>query len=184
MMPTALLRPSREKRNNRALLMQHLSPQLKSILFISGVAAVLFAFFTGINLLLRKLSGWKAIVERFPMTDFHDAGETYKKQDGVVGNLGSGRRGFLNIRLAHEGVCLYPFFARRNPCLIPWSSIRSVSVSDSSICLVVNYERPLKFFLPADALPVVKAKLSPELFHQAVTPLEAAKAQSKTERMI
>ena len=122
------------------------------------------------------MSGWKAIAARFPMTDIHDVGDAYKRQSGVVGSISSGGRGFFNIRLAHEGVCLYPSFARRIPCVIPWSGIRKVSVSDSSIFLVVDYERPLEFFLPAEALPAVKAKLSPELFHQAVSPFETAKS--------
>jgi len=81
------------------------------------------------------------------MTDIHDAGDIYKRQNGGVGSIGYGRRGFFNIRLAHEGVCLYPSFARRMPCLIPWSSIGKVSVSDTSVFLVIAYERPLEFSL-------------------------------------
>jgi len=148
--------------------MQLLSPELKTILLMSGAAAFIFALWSGIDLLMRKYSGWKAITERFPMTDTHALGDFYKEQSVVAGKLSC--EGGLKIRLAQEGVCLYPSFARRMPCLIPWSSVRSVSSRDSRIYLVVNYEQPLKFFLPADALPVVKAKLSAELFQQTVSP--------------
>lgn len=123
----------------------------------------------------RKMGGWKVVTERFPMRDINLTGDSYRKQSGVVGNIGSGGRGFFDIRLAQEGVCIFPSFAHRNPCLIPWSAIRRVSVSDTSLLVVVDYERTFEFFLPAESLPTFQAKLSSELFHKAVSPFEAAK---------
>lgn len=156
-----------------------LSPALRTLLAISGLAAMALIMILFSNLVARQMSGWSAIARRFPMTAIHDAGDTYKKRNGIIGGIGLGRRGFLNIRLAQEGVCLYPSFARHVPCLIPWSAIRRVSVSEPNLALTVEYERSFEFFLPAGALSSLKGKLSPELFHKAGAPFEAATAALK-----
>jgi len=78
-------------------------------------------------------------------------------------------------------VCVYPFFARRNPCLVPWSAIRRVSISDSSLHIVVDYDRSFEFFLPVEVLPAFQAKLAPQLFHHAVSPFAAAKEALKND---
>jgi len=135
--------------------------------------------FLVVKLVSLKMSGWQTIAERFPMRDVSFTGDSFRKQDGVVGDIGSGKRGFFDIRLATEGVCIYPLFAHRNPCLVPWSAIRRVSVSDTSLLVVVSYERSFEFFLPAKVLPIFQARLSSELFHKAVSPFEAAKAALK-----
>lgn len=150
-------------------------PPALSLLVILGFIGLMFTVTLGIKLLSRKMSGWQTITERFPMRDAHFTGADFRKQNGVVGSIGSGRRGFVGIRLAQEGVCIYPSFARHNPCLIPWSAIRRVSVSDTSLLVAVDYERTFEFFLPAITLPTFQAKLSPQLFHRAVSPFEVAK---------
>jgi len=127
------------------------------------------------NKISLKLSGWKAITGRFPMTDTHEMSDTYKRRTGVVGGI-SGRRGFLNIRLADEGVCIFPFFARRRPCFVPWSRIRKVSVGDFSLLLAVDYEQPFEFSLPTEVLPAIRAKLSQQVFHRAADPFAPVKA--------
>jgi hypothetical protein len=148
-------------------------PPALSVLVILGFAGLMFVIVLAGNLFARKMSGWRDIVGRFPMTDIHDAGDIYKRKSGVFGSMSCSRG--LTIRIAHEGVCIYPSFARRNPCLIPWSAIRRISVSDTSLLVVVDYERTFEFFLPAESLPTFEAKLSSELFHKAVSPFEAAK---------
>jgi len=148
-------------------------PPALSVLVILGFAGLMFAMVLAGNLFARKMSGWKDILGRFPMTDIHDAGDIYSRKSGVFGNMSCSRG--LTIRIAHEGVCIYPSFARRNPCLIPWSAIRRISVSDTSLLVVVDYERTFDFFLPAESLPIFQTRLSSELFHESVSPFEAAK---------
>jgi hypothetical protein len=162
----------------RAMFGDTLPPAL-SVLAILGFAALIWATYLVGNVVARKMSGWKAVSERFPMRDINPTGDSFKNGSGVIGNIGSGKRGSFDIRIAQEGVCIYPSFARRSPCLILWSAIRRVSVSDTSLLVTVDYERPFQFFLPARLLPTLQAKLSLELFHKAVSPFEAAKAALK-----
>ncbi len=154
-------------------------PPAQALLAVLGFVALGGLLFLAVRVASLKMSGWKAVIKRFPMRDVGFTGDRYKQQDGVVGNIGSGKRGFFEIRLASEGVCIYPLFARRNPCLISWSAIRRVSISDSCLHVVVDYERPFEFFLPPEALPTFQAKLSSQLFQKAVSPFEAAKAALK-----
>ena len=154
-------------------------PPAMSLLVVLGFGALVGLLFLVVKLVSLKMSGWQVIAERFPMRDVSFTGDSFRKQDGVVGDIGSGRRGFFDIRLASEGVCIYPLFARRNPCLIPWSAVRRVSVSDASLLVVVDYERSFEFFLPIEVLPTFQSRLSSELFHKAVSPFEAAKAALK-----
>jgi hypothetical protein len=151
-------------------------PPAQSLLVVLGFAALIGLLFLVVKVVSLKMGGWKRIAERFPMGDVNFTGDSFRKQEGNVGDIGSSGRGLFDIRLATEGVCVYPFFARRNPCLVPWSAIRRVSVSDRSLLVVVSYERTFEFFLPAESLPALQANLSPSLFHKAVSPFEAAKA--------
>ena len=151
-------------------------PPAQSLLVVLGFAALIGLLFLVVKVVSLKMGGWKEIAERFPMRDVNFTGDSFKKQEGNVGDIGSSRRGLFDIRLATEGVCVYPFFARRNPCLIPWSAIRRVSVSDTSLLVVVGYERTFEFFLPAESLAALQANISLSLFHKAVSPLENAKA--------
>jgi hypothetical protein len=146
---------------------------LKAPLFILGLAAFAFIVVSANKLLSRKLSGWKTIVERFPVTDIQQAGEAFDGRTAIVGGT-SYTRSFV-IRIADGGVCLYPPFARRNPCLIPWSAIRRVTASDS-IHVVVDYERRFEFFLPSKALPAIQANHSAPSVHKVGSPFEAVKA--------
>jgi hypothetical protein len=154
-------------------------PPAQSLLGVLGFAALIGLMYLAIWLV--SLGGWKGIAKRFPMQDVNFTGDSFKKQPGSFGGIQSRRRGLFDIRLAAEGVCVYPFFARRNPCLVPWSAIQRVSVSDTSLHIVVNYDRSFEFFLPAEALPVFQAKLASQLLHQAVLPFEAAKAALKDD---
>jgi len=154
-------------------------PPAQSLLVVLGFVAVIGLMYLAIWLV--SSGAWKGIAKRFPMRDVHFTGDSFKKQAGNVGSVRSSGRGLFDIRLAAEGVCVYPFFARRNPCLVPWSAIRRVSVSDSSLHIVVDYERSFEFFLPAEALSALQAKLTPQLFHHAVSPFEAAKAALKDD---
>ena len=154
-------------------------PPAQSLVVVLGFAALIGLLFLVVKIISLKMGGWKGIVERFPMRDVNFTGDSFRKQEGNVGNIGSSGRGLFDIRLATEGVCVYPFFARRNPCLVPWSAIRRVSVNDTSLLVVVSYEQAFEFFLPAGSLPELQANLSSSLFHKAVSPFEAAKAALK-----
>ncbi len=154
-------------------------PPAQALAVMLGFTALFGLLLLAMKVVSLKLSGWKAITERFPMREVNSTGARYKQQPGVVGKIGSGRRGFFDICFASEGVCIRLASSRQNPCFVPWSAIRRVSVSDSSLFVVVDYERPFEFFLPAEALPTFQANLSPQLFQKAVSPLDAAKAALK-----
>lgn len=143
------------------------------VLVVFGFAGLMVAMVWVCNLFARSMSGWADIVRQFPMTNISDAGVVYKRKSGVFGSMSYSRG--LTVRIAHGGLCIYPSFARRNPCLIPWSAIRQVSVSDTSLLVVVNFERRFELFLPAESLPTFQAKLSSELFQTAGDPLKTAK---------
>ena len=145
------------------------------VVFVSGMAAFVFLWLWAFKLVARKTSGWSHVVTRFPMTIIHPLGREYTRQSGDIGCSHHYTRGFT-LCLAHEGVCVYPFFARHAPCLIPWKSVESVDVSDGCIFLVVQHERPMQFFLPADALQQVKAYLPAESIRKAVSVFEAMKS--------
>jgi hypothetical protein len=162
-----------------AMLSTTLSPIL-SLLVLLGFAGLVGLLFLIVKVVSLKMGGWKQIAEHFPMRATHLMGVTYERQNGIVGNIGSGGfgsggRGFFDIQIAQEGVGIRPRFARHNPCLIPWSAIRRVSVSDTSLSVVVAYEQTFEFFLPLEALPSFQAKLSSQLFHKAVSPFAATK---------
>jgi hypothetical protein len=154
-------------------------PPALSLLVLLGFGALVGLLFLVVKLVSLKMSGWKSVVERFPMRTVHFIGGIYRKQDGVIGDIGTGSqpgaRGFFDIHIAEEGLCIYLAFSRRSPCFIPWSSIRRVSVSDTSLFVTVSYERSFEFFLPVEVLPILQAKLSSELFQKAVSPFEAAR---------
>jgi len=149
-----------------------LETPMKLGLFGMGMVAFAFVWVWGFNAVTRKQSGWSTIAVQFPMTEVHMVGESYKHRSGDVGNCNY-ERGF-HVHLAQEGLCVYPFFARRIPCLIPWSSIRTVSVSNWGMVVVVDYETPFRIYLPAAALDWVRSYVPPERFKEAVSFFEAA----------
>ena len=159
-------------------------PPAQALLVVLGFGGLIGLLFLVVKLVSLKMSGWKLVVERFPMRTVHFTGDIYRQQDGVIGDISSaspnpGAKPFFDIHMAQEGLCVYLAFSRRSPCFIPWSAVRRVSVSDTSLLVVVSYERSFEFFLPVAVLPTLQSRLSPELFHKVVSPFEAAKASLK-----
>jgi hypothetical protein len=144
------------------------------LLAIIGFGALVLLMIFGVNFLFRKLSGWAAITGRFPVIGDPEAGDTYPRQSGNIGSVQC-NRGF-NIHLTQRGIFLYPSFARKIPCFIPWSALRRVSVNATGLLVVVDYEKSFEFFLPAEALPTLQPHLSGQLIHKGGDPFEAAKA--------
>ncbi len=154
-------------------------PPAQALLVVLGFGALIGLMYLAIWLV--SLNSWKGITKRFPMRGVNFTGDSFRKQEGRAGSISSRGRGLFDIRLAAEGVCVYPFFARRYPCLVPWSAIRRVSVSDSSLHVVLDCEQSFEFFLPSEALPGLQAKLPPQLFHQAGSPFAIAEAALKND---
>jgi len=144
-----------------ALLAFAMTPATLMLLAILGFTAFVFLMMFGINFFSRKMSGWPAITDKFPMVDNVENGDSYARQSGTAGNIEC-KRGF-NINLTKQGICLFPTFARRNPCLIPWSAIRQVSVKKTGLVITVDYEKPFEFFLPPQALPTFKDRVAPQI---------------------
>lgn len=155
-------------------------PPAQAFLVVLGFVGLIGLLFLVVKLVSLKMSGWKSVAEHFPMQTVHFTGDIYRKQDGVIGDISSaspnpGAKPFFDIHIAQEGLCVYLAFSRRSPCFIPWSAVRRVSVSDTSLLVVVSYERSFEFFLPVEVLPTLQAKLSSELFHKSASPFEAAR---------
>jgi hypothetical protein len=146
---------------------------LRVPLFILGLVAFAYIVVSANSLLSRKLTGWKTIAGHFPMMENQQAGYTFEGRTAIIGS--TSYTGSINIRITDRGVCLYPPFARRNPCLIPWSAIRWVS-ADDSIHVIVDYERRLEFFLPAKALSIVQANHSESSAFKVNSPFAAVNA--------
>jgi hypothetical protein len=118
--------------------------------------------------------------KQFPVAHVSPAIKTYGGRSADVGTCHF-NRGF-QICLAKEGVYLYPDFARKSPCLIPWNKIQNVAVSDQWLSLSVNCEKTLRFIIPSDALPEVQANVSAELFSDAVSLFSAMKSAIQTKQ--
>jgi hypothetical protein len=140
----------------------------------------------GANLLYGWGCGWKSVQKRFPAWVPQTSGETYKGQFGgmSVGSTGYSLRG-LKVGVTPAGVYLYPSFARRSPCFIPWSGIRRAAVRGATINVTVeesfNFSqalrvRELNFTLPSKALPALEAHLPPESIQRGLPTVPAVLA--------
>ena len=74
-------------------------PPAQALLVLLGFVGLIGLLFLVVKLVSLKMSGWQMIAQRFPMRDVTFTGDSFKKQDGVVGDIGSGKRGFFDIRL-------------------------------------------------------------------------------------
>ena len=139
--------------------------------------ALLPLLIRGSYLLIGWGSDWKSLQKRFPTWVPQTSGETYKGQSGgiTVGSTGYSWRG-LKVGVAPAGIYLYPPFARRSPCFIPWSSIRRAAVRGGSISVTVEYEKAFYFSLPGKALPALEAHLPPDKIQRGLPTVPAVLA--------
>jgi hypothetical protein len=146
-----------------------------AILIVPGVIALGIALLRGLYAIFKYQTGWKALTQRFPVTDVHKFGGRYKRQTGYFDR---GPRNAVNgqflIELAQEGLVVTPNFARRSPILIPWSAIRDVTETNlfgmrSVVLMTVDYEKELKFTIPKDALTAIQENVPAERLHQGMS---------------
>jgi len=140
------------------------------VLVVAGAIACAIAISRCMNALTRKATGWKALIQRFPASDVHKFGGSYKNRNGIFGNGSMYHKMFL-IELAHEGLFIKADFDR-TPILIPWSAIRSIDETNvfgftMMVNLTIDYERRLVFDLPKEALRAIHENVSAERFHEA-----------------
>lgn len=144
------------------IILATLSPGPVAILSVILLIALMPLLTWGVNVLIRAVSGWKLVRERFPAKEHQKSGDTYKRQFCSI-NRGITSFQFrgTTVGVVPAGVYLYPSFARRDPCFIPWSRIRRAAVRGASIHVTVEYEQMFDFTLPYQALPVLEAHLEP-----------------------
>jgi hypothetical protein len=137
------------------------SNSIKAILVVLALAGAGYLWLCGSRLLFAKIAGWKAWVAQFPASGIERPGDTFKKMTGWIGGTTFDR--CFTLQLIPEGVLVRPYFAKRQPILIPWSQISEVRVSDvrvfgfqPNLHLSVGWEKRLQLSLPAGALPVVQ----------------------------
>jgi hypothetical protein len=157
------------------MILMTLPPWLLGLLPPLVMAALLPLLIRGANLLYGWGCGWKSVLERFPARELQKSGDTYTGQTGgIVRGQGGYSLRRLKVGVVPSGIYLYPSFARRSPCFIPWSSIRSAGVRGASIDVTVeesfNYSQALRvrdfnFTLPIQTLRVLEANLAPDKIH-------------------
>lgn len=142
-------------------------PWLLNLLPVILLVALIPLLMHGANLLYGWGCGWEFVRERFPAREPQKSGDIYKGQSGgIIRNSTRYSLRRLRIGVAPAGLYVYPSFARHKPCLIPWSSIGSVGVRGASMSVTVEGEQSFYFSLPAKALPVLKAHLTPDKVQQ------------------
>jgi hypothetical protein len=139
------------------------------VLLVAGAIACAVALSRLGKILARKATGWRALSQRFPASDVHKFGGSYKNRNGIFGGGSKVNKSFL-IELAHEGLLITADFDR-TPILIPWSAISAIDEMDvfgftMMVNLTINYERRLIFDVPKDALKVIQENVSAERFHE------------------
>lgn len=142
-------------------------------LVIVGGIALGFAIVLGGNAFQRYATGWKQLTKRFPATEVHKFGGSYKRQTGFfdITAYGGVVSGAFLVELAQEGVLVTANFAR-TPLLIPWSAIRDVTETNmlglkTCVRITADYEPILAFTIPKDALIAIQENVSTDRFHQA-----------------
>ena len=96
-----------------------LAPQYIVIILLMVAGAIACAVFISrfMGVLTRKTTGWRALTQRFPASDVHKFGGSYKNRNGIFGSGNEVNKAFL-IELAHEGLFITAGFDRA-PNLIP-----------------------------------------------------------------
>jgi hypothetical protein len=148
-----------------------LAPQYIGLFILMAVGAIACAVAISRfgNALTRKATGWRSLTQKFPASDVHKFGGSYKKRNGIFGGGNQVNKSFL-IELAQEGLLITADFDR-TPILIPWSAISAIDEMDfigftMMVNLTICYERRLVFDVPKDALRAIQENVSTERFHE------------------
>ena len=73
------------------------------VLMVAGAIACAVAISRFMDVLTRNATGWRSLIQRFPASDVHKCGGSYKKRNGIFGGSNEVNKTFL-IELAHEGL--------------------------------------------------------------------------------
>ena len=151
------------------------SNPVAAVLIVLGLVAAAFLWMYGFKALSAKMAGWKNLVEKFPAPEIERPGDTFKNQSGNIGNTGFERS--FTVQLIQEGLLVRPYFAARNPILIPWSRISEVAVSEGTVFgiqqnigLTVEWEKRFLLSLPPRALPTIEKNIPADRFRKVKVP--------------
>ncbi|HTV49184.1 MAG TPA: hypothetical protein VMG59_12150 [Phycisphaerae bacterium] len=156
-------------------IVENNSPAI-ALLIVVGIAVLGNTLLRGSRLLFRKLSGWKALTQRFPVKIIHMSGEKYRAHGECV-NFRFRHSGLYKpylIELAQEGLLVTASFASGSPIFIPWSSVGGVSVIDldhlgTAVGVTVDYEKIMRFELPNAALTTIQKNILAERFQKVTS---------------
>src|SRR5215469_9673826 len=124
------------------------------LILVTSISAFLLLFWLLARWLPRKMSGWDVLAGKFPATDVHKFGGTFRGCTGFFGRCGGVTvKGGFHVECALEGLCITANFARRLPILLPWSAIREVDQVDpvlgvGRVIVFADYESQVHFDLP------------------------------------
>lgn len=162
------------------------SPVVAALIALGMVAAVLL-WVRGMRWLSAKMAGWENLAQTFPAPEMERPGAHYENMSGWIGNA-EFERGFA-LQLVQEGLLIRPGFAARRPVLIPWANVKEVAVSDvrlfgrqQHLLLTLDWEKRLKFSLPAIALPVIEKHVPPKRLHNVGSLWEQLKKRGGVDK--
>ncbi len=130
-----------------------------------GAVAVAFLLVKGFFAFCRALTGWSTLAQRFPGADAHGLGQKFRCR----GTIGALKNSNFTLEIAGEGLFLRPWFARKDPILIPWASIKNVSEVDIGflgdvVLLTVDAEKFMHFRIPKRMLQAIQANIPADRF--------------------
>ncbi len=147
----------------------------KAVLIVIGLVAAALLWIYGFKALSAKMAGWKNLVEKFPAPEIDRPGDTFKNQTGNIGSSEFSRS--FTVQLIEEGLLVRPYFAARNPILIPWSKIIEVAVSEGTVFgreqnigLTVEWEKRFLLSLPPKVLPAIEKNIPADRFRKVKAP--------------
>jgi hypothetical protein len=137
---------------------------LEAIAILLCPVALFGIVFLGFMALMKLSTGWGAVARQFPARDFHKLGARYPRQSVFFnGRFRAGK--MFCVEPAEEGLLVTPMFARRAPALIRWLDIKNVETGDIlSVNVDCANDRKMSLDIPADALPLLREKISADRF--------------------
>jgi hypothetical protein len=118
------------------------------------------AFWLGITWLIGKLSGWHALVQRYPnRTDANI--RSFSWRSGKMGSIGANMRSVLTLDVCQTGLrvsLFWPFAAFNKPFLVPWDQIKAKKIDG-----IIFDETTLEFGQPLQGQLTITRSLGDEI---------------------
>jgi hypothetical protein len=136
-------------------------------LIVLGIIGVLAL---GALKLMAVTSHWKQLAADFPMASPLSVLAKFPNAISTAGGVRFSRGGAGKLAITDQGLHVSIFNPFMADLLIPFSSIKTVSsltfFGHTTISLEIQHAVPLTLRLPAEAIPLLKGKVSDHVFQQ------------------